>query len=269
MKFLWVALVICPLTTFCGGSGGGDGGPMAPGSTPLPTVSIVVSPNPVQAVPVRATESTVTFAFPFTLTFRESAGVGGRIVRIVARTVVDETEGPSSTLDLDLSIPPSGTVSGDFIFEFDLDAPPNSIAWRVGAEGVDSRNRAFLTNAVTISISFVAPPVPSGRILLFGGPGHSVFLGCFSCSRFDSESVHNHFGRYGSRFSSTSIWNHFSQYGSEFSTHSACNEFASNPPILVDGSGGFFGELTLNTFRRDAITDPQVLQWLRVVVCEV
>lgn|GEM_PF-1912478 len=117
-----------------------------------------------------------------------------------------------------------------------------------------------------------APPPPvsvGGRALLYGGRDHAVFLGCFSCNEFDPESVFNQFGKYGSRFSATSISNHFSAYGSEFSGDSACNQFASNPPILVDNNGRSYGALTLNQFARGAITDPAIIRWLRVVVCEV
>jgi len=112
------------------------------------------------------------------------------------------------------------------------------------------------------------PVVGSGRILLYGGRNHSVFLGCFSCNRFDSDSVHNEFGSYGSRFSSTSIWNHFSDYGSRFADNSSCNQLASNPPVLVDDRGRSYGALTLNRLASGAITDPTVVAWLRNAVCE-
>ena len=118
-----------------------------------------------------------------------------------------------------------------------------------------------------------APPPPvsvgNGRVLLYGGRDHAVFIGCFSCNEFDSESIFNEFGKYGSRFSATSIWNHFSTYGSEFSGDSACNQFASNPPILVDNNGRSYGALTLNQFARGAISDSTIVRWLRVTVCEV
>jgi hypothetical protein len=108
----------------------------------------------------------------------------------------------------------------------------------------------------------------TGPISLYGGRNYDVYLGCFDCNEFASNSVHNSFGNYGSRFSSTSIWNHFSDYGSEFSTNSACNDFASNPPRLFDTNGRSYGELTLNQFRSSAIKDADIVRWLRFTVCE-
>jgi hypothetical protein len=93
------------------------------------------------------------------------------------------------------------------------------------------------------------PPLPAGRIELWGGFDYNVFLGCFSCNQFASDSVFNQFGRYGSRFSSASVWNHFSAYGSQFAATSACNQFATSPPRMVDTAAGTYTELTLNTVR--------------------
>src|SRR5207248_9558660 len=99
-------------------------------------------------------------------------------------------------------------------------------------------------------------PTPTPASRLYGGPNNSQFLGvldCINCTSFDSLSINNQFGSYGSPFSSTSIWNQFGQYGSPFSTFSACNPFASQPPILVNSNNAFVVELTLNSFRAIAI----------------
>ena len=110
-------------------------------------------------------------------------------------------------------------------------------------------------------------PVASARLLLFGGRNQRVFLGCYDCNRFDADSIHNQFGEYGSRFSSTSIWNRFSDYGSRFSDDSACNRFESNPPVIVDSAGRFYGALTVNRFASNAITTASVVAWLNDDVC--
>ena len=143
----------------------------------------------------------------------------------------------------------------------------------INADHTSGTNTIAVSGTGTSSSSGGSTPAPpsigSGRVLLYGGRNQEVYLGCFSCNEFDSESVFNEFGRYGSRFSSTSIWNHFSSYGSEFSSDSACNQFASNPPILVDTNGRSFGALTLNQFARGAIADATIVRWLRISVCEV
>jgi len=63
------------------------------------------------------------------------------------------------------------------------------------------------------------------------------FLGFVNDNPFDSDSVCNRFGDYGSKFSATSIWNKFGTYGSGFGNLSAFDQFASTPPILYDDIG--------------------------------
>ena len=73
---------------------------------------------------------------------------------------------------------------------------------------------------------------------------------------------------YGSEFSSTSIRNNFSQYGSPYNTYSACNQYGSSPPRVFNGDGSiYYGELTLNQFRADAIRTSSIVSWLVNDVC--
>ena len=82
----------------------------------------------------------------------------------------------------------------------------------------------------------------------------------------DTNSINNEFGPYGNRFSSTSIRNEFSQYGSRFGTYSACNRFTSYPPRVFNQSKTvYYGELTLNEFTSDAISE--LVDWLEEDVC--
>jgi hypothetical protein len=46
------------------------------------------------------------------------------------------------------------------------------------------------------------------------------YLGKVSNNKFDSESISNPYGKYGSKYSSTSINNDYSKYGSDYSTQS-------------------------------------------------
>lgn len=101
--------------------------------------------------------------------------------------------------------------------------------------------------AITLVLFFVGTALAqSPKIMLFGGPDHHTYLGCFSCSEYDSESIFNDYGTYGSRYSGTSIHNQYSQYGSKYSNYSPCNPYATDAPVLVDNNGGFYGRLTLN-----------------------
>ena len=83
-------------------------------------------------------------------------------------------------------------------------------------------------------------------------------LGKITTNEFDSKSILNEFGKYGSEFSSTSIFNEFGKYGSEFSNLSPYNEFGSEPPLIVDSNGTFLAYLTVNDFKTPAI-NPHIL----------
>ena len=103
------------------------------------------------------------------------------------------------------------------------------------------------------------------EILVFGGSGHKTFLGCLTCSEYNSSSLLNQYGSYGSAYSSTSIFNKYGDFGSPYSSHSACNQYANDPPVLVDRSGAFYGRLTLNRYHKDAISDSKTVAWLAAV----
>ncbi len=115
------------------------------------------------------------------------------------------------------------------------------------------------------------PPAVSSGFYVWGGANYSQYLGfftCINCTEFASDSINNQFGTYGSQFSSTSIRNQFSQYGSQFSTFSACNEFASTPPRVFNSNRSvYYGELTVNQFRSDAIRIASIVSWLTGDVC--
>ncbi len=69
------------------------------------------------------------------------------------------------------------------------------------------------------------------------GRDYTVFLGKLT-NRFDTQSIYNQFGTYGSRFSSSSIYNPYSQWGSRYSDRSAFDSYAKHPPVLVKGATG-------------------------------
>jgi hypothetical protein len=98
-----------------------------------------------------------------------------------------------------------------------------------------------------------SPPLARAKtqnvaLLLFGGANHKTFLGCLNCARFDSSSVCNRLGEFGSRFSDTSIWNRFSDYGNRFANTGAWNRLATDPPVIVDRDGSSYGYFTANRY---------------------
>ena len=64
-----------------------------------------------------------------------------------------------------------------------------------------------------VAAGFEGAASATTRLLIFGGDNNRVFLGCLSCSEFDSDSVYNQYGDYGSIYSATSILNFYSEYG--------------------------------------------------------
>ena len=122
-------------------------------------------------------------------------------------------------------------------------------------------------NAAAASTTRGQSPMPpsSAPRLIFGGVDHRIFLGCLNCNQYDSKSVDNKFGEYGSPYSATSIFNPYSEYGSRYSATSACNEYASDPPIVVDESGLFIGSLSLNRYARTPLRDGYRRAWLAAI----
>lgn len=106
------------------------------------------------------------------------------------------------------------------------------------------------------------------KVMIFGGLDHKTYLGCLNCSQYATDSIFNEYGQHGSRYSSESIWNHYSDYGSAYSSYGACNAYASDPPVIVDGAGRYFGRLTLNTYHAQFGAGANYYNWLKESVCE-
>lgn len=66
---------------------------------------------------------------------------------------------------------------------------------------------------------------------LYGGPNHDVYLGCLNCNNYDSNSIWNTYGNYGSVYNSNSIWNKYGTYGSEYNSYSPWNSYTTTNPL--------------------------------------
>ncbi len=103
---------------------------------------------------------------------------------------------------------------------------------------------------IFLSLVLIFAIVNADSLHLYGGSSHKQYLGCITCSEFDSNSICNEFGTYGNSFSSKSIWNEFSEFGNEFNADSPWNEYSSSAPVIVDKSGNFYGYFTINQYHR-------------------
>ena len=86
----------------------------------------------------------------------------------------------------------------------------------------------------------------SQTLHIYGGQNHDEYLGCLNCNNYDKNSIWNEYGTYGSSYNSKSIWNEYGTYGSEYNANSPWNSYGSNPPVIVDKDGEFYGYFTVN-----------------------
>lgn len=87
------------------------------------------------------------------------------------------------------------------------------------------------------------------QLHIYGGKDHDVYLGCLNCDNYNTNSIWNAYGTYGSSYNSKSIWNSYGSYGGEYSSASPFNSYASYPPVIVDKDGGFYGYFTINEYK--------------------
>ena len=68
---------------------------------------------------------------------------------------------------------------------------------------------------------------------LYGGENHDIYLGCLTCNDFNSSSIWNEYGTFGNEYNDLSPW----------------NEYGTNPPVVVDKEGNFYGYFTVNEYQ--------------------
>ena len=108
----------------------------------------------------------------------------------------------------------------------------------------------------------------SAKLMLFGGPNHKTYLGCVNCNEFAPDSILNEYGLHGSKYAADSLVNQYSQFGSPYSSYGACSPYASDPPVIVDGNGRFYGRLTMNRYHPQATHNEGLLAWLAAICAD-
>lgn len=115
----------------------------------------------------------------------------------------------------------------------------------------DQVNSSSVTETSTHASSFISLDTVLNPVGIFT-PNLEKYLGCWTCNKYDSDSVHNEFGTYGSKFSTDSIRNRFG-WGSQFKSDGPCNSFASTTPVLIDEQNNDYGDLSINEFDVNSI----------------
>lgn len=93
----------------------------------------------------------------------------------------------------------------------------------------------------------------SGSVVI---AGDGEYLGKIA-NQYDTDSIFNEYGTYGSKYAAKSIWNQYGTYGSKFSNYSAFNPYAASPPKIYK-DGAFVAYLTVKKNVANAI-NPYVL----------
>jgi len=89
------------------------------------------------------------------------------------------------------------------------------------------------------------------------------FLGVITTNKFNSDSITNEYGKYGSQYNSNSIFNKYGNYGSEYSSLSPFNKYTSTPPKICDGNGNFIAYLTANRYLTPRVDPLLLIAWLK------
>ncbi|NTV46573.1 MAG: hypothetical protein HGB11_08675 [Chlorobiales bacterium] len=100
--------------------------------------------------------------------------------------------------------------------------------------------------------------VVKGAVLI-AQDDQNTFLGKITNS-YDSESIFNEYGTYGSEYNSASIWNEYATFGSEYSSYSPHNSYASTPPMIIKNRK-ILGYLSANKSLKSSIS-PNLLKAL-------
>lgn len=128
--------------------------------------------------------------------------------------------------------------------------------------------RQRVTAVAAAAASGAGSAQSASKLMIFGGVDHKTYLGCLNCSQYATDSVFNSYGTNGSPYSSSSIWNPYSEFGSAYSSYGACNPYATDPPVIVDQSGSYYGRLTLNRYHSQLGAGSKYLDWLSENVCK-
>ncbi len=100
-------------------------------------------------------------------------------------------------------------------------------------------------------------------LYLYADDGTGTFLGEINSNKYDTDSIANEYGNYGSKYQTKSIFNQYGNYGSKYSQYSVFNEYATKPPKILDKNGKVVGYLTANQYIKDAISYEEIMVLLK------
>jgi hypothetical protein len=128
---------------------------------------------------------------------------------------------------------------------------PPAASTLVSPDEAAARKRLELEALAAAIAAFRIAPGTSRKIMIFGGRSHGTYLGCLSCPSSAPDSIFNAYGGYG-RCASHADRNlfcrgAFAEFGSSgpFDDASACSSGASDPPVILDEQGTYYGRFSV------------------------
>lgn len=100
---------------------------------------------------------------------------------------------------------------------------------------------------ILLFVSLCTSSFAQKPLQIYGGKDHDQYLGCLNCNNYDTNSIWNSYGKYGSSYNANSIWNSYGTFGNSYNSLCPFNDYATEPPVIVDKDGNFYGYLTTNT----------------------
>lgn len=95
--------------------------------------------------------------------------------------------------------------------------------------------------------------------MLIAQDDENTYLGKIT-NPYDSDSIFNEYGTYGSEYSMLSIWNQYATFGSRYNSYSSRNSNTTTPPMIVKNKK-ILGYLSTNKSLEPSIS-PNLLKVL-------
>ena len=119
---------------------------------------------------------------------------------------------------------------------------------------------------IVLFFSLLVPQVNAEEVceavkgaVLIAQDDKNTYLGKIT-NPYDSESIFNEYGTYGSEYNSASIWNQYATFGSEYNSYSPHNSYTSTPPMIIKNKK-ILGYLSTNKSIKSSIS-PNLLKAL-------
>lgn len=107
----------------------------------------------------------------------------------------------------------------------------------------------LLSGLVFLSVTFIVNANDNVCLTVIGAKviaqdGNNTYLGKI-LDKYDSESIFDKYGNYGSKYSSPSLWDEYGDFGNKYSIYSHNNPNTPTPPMIIK-NGKVIGYLSSN-----------------------